>query len=390
MQDSLRLSVGLSCLWGFSSVGQAGDSPAARSKSSTVAGRASVDAAATGAVKPATKVVTKITRTAQRVIRGQNSDNPFEDPASEASKEVIPPPEPHQSSPPAPEPDALKRLRDRSAKARWDQLHQEWLKARKNRAATAKPEPQQAPAANEPAETGTGQVNNPFEPDIAIPDTSPEAVSPTTESPEPPVGDGARRPTVPSRPVFLQAQPKAREQLPTEDELNKLLNADNGERLPPPVRDPSLLPKITEIQPNPEARAEPPGTRPIPEQDPQSYVQIGGNSQFTPRSFPEYTCAFEATNVWSNPLYFEDPALERYGHSLPRLIQPIASVARFGAQVVFLPYQMTIKPLDSKIYPLGWYSPGDYVPYRLYQPGWNGKAAAVQAATILGVGYATP
>ncbi len=385
MQDSIRLSVGLSCLWGVSSLGLAADTSVPKPRSSQVVGRAAVDQSV-AATRPGLGSASKITRTTRHVIRAQN---PFEETTIEASSDVIPPPEPPKSSPPAPEADALKRLLDRSAKARWDQLHQEWLKARKNRNAAPDATRQQSPAAEQPAGTSAGP-ENPFEAETAAPGTSPETESPTTDNAEPPSGDGARRPAVPSRPVYLQAQPKNRDQLPTEEELNKLLNDDNGQRLPPPVRDPSLLPKITDIQPLPEERAEPAGTRPIPEQDPKSYVQIGGRNQFTPRSFPEFTYSFEATNVFSNPLYFEDAPLERYGHRLPGLIQPIASVARFGTQVVFMPYQMTVKPLNTKIYPLGWYTPGDCVPYRLYKPGYNLKAAAVQTATILGFSYALP
>jgi hypothetical protein len=71
-------------------------------------------------------------------------------------------------------------------------------------------------------------------------------------------------------------------------------------------------------------------------------------------------------------------------------LQPFASVGKFSAQLVFLPYQMAYAPPCSRVSPLGWYAPGDYVPYRLYQPPLSGKGAVVEAATILGVGYATP
>lgn len=377
MRDSICLSVGLGCVWGLTSPGYAADSPTDKAG---VVDRSAVDAPRIVAGKSLVKE-SKTIRTAQRIIRAQNE---FEEPAAEERGGVIPPPEP---TAPPPGSDALKRLRDRSAKARWDQLHQEWLKARKNRNSQTEPTRTrpQGPAAEQPAEP-TGDPANPFESNEAASENPDPVNNLVPNGPEFEAGPDRRR--VPANPVLLQGQPKPRQPLPTDEELSKLLNAEGGERLPPPVRDPAALPKITEILPNPQERTAPAG-RPIPEHDPNRYVKLGTVPYVAP-TFPEFTYSFEATNVWSNPLYFEDPTLERYGHAHHPLIQPIASVARFGAQVVFLPYQMTIKPLGAKIYPVGWYAPGDYVPYRLHQVPLNGTAAAAQAATILGFSYALP
>lgn len=376
MQDSIRLSVGLGCVCGLTSLGYAVEPP--QGKTAAVVGRSAVDVPHTVAGKSPVKA-TRTTRTAYRVVRAQNE---FEEPAVEQRGGVIPPPAPSESPTGS---DALKRLRDRSAKARWDQLHQEWLKARKNRNSQIETVRPQAPAAEQPGDPATDAAN-PFESNEPGTEGREPANDSVPSSPE--FEAGAERRTVPVNPVLLQAQPKPRQTLPTDEELSKLLNADGGERLPPPVRDPAALPKITEILPNPQERKVPVG-RPIPEQDPNRYVQLG-NIPYVARTFPEFTYTFEATNVWSHPLYFEDPTLERYGHSHHPLIQPIASVARFGAQVVFLPYQLTLKPLGAQIYPVGWYAPGEYVPYRLHQPPLNRTAAAAQAATILGFSYALP
>lgn len=102
------------------------------------------------------------------------------------------------------------------------------------------------------------------------------------------------------------------------------------------------------------------------------------------RSFPDVTLAWQATNFYYYPLYFEDPALERYGHSYPAAIQPFASIARFGTQVVFLPYNMTITPPGKAEYPLGYYRPGEVAPKLHYQPPLNAHAAVVEAAAITG------
>lgn len=106
--------------------------------------------------------------------------------------------------------------------------------------------------------------------------------------------------------------------------------------------------------------------------------------EYEPRSFPEITLAWQPTNFYYYPLYFEDPALERYGHTYAPAIQPIASIARFGAQVVLLPYQMTIIPPGKAEYPLGYYRPGEYAPKLHYQIPLNAQAAVVEAAAVTG------
>lgn len=106
------------------------------------------------------------------------------------------------------------------------------------------------------------------------------------------------------------------------------------------------------------------------------------------RLFPQIPFAWEAANFWYYPLYFADPALERYGHSHHPVIQPIASVARAGVQFVFLPYQMVIEPPCMQTYPLGWYRPGECAPKLHYQPPLNAEAALVEAAAVTGLYFA--
>lgn len=112
--------------------------------------------------------------------------------------------------------------------------------------------------------------------------------------------------------------------------------------------------------------------------------------EFTERSFPEVVFAWEPTNFFYHPLYFSDPALERYGHAHNHLIQPIASIARFGTQFIMLPYQMTIDPPCKPEYALGWYKPGDCAPKLIYQIPLNAQAAAVEAGVLTGLFYAIP
>ena len=108
------------------------------------------------------------------------------------------------------------------------------------------------------------------------------------------------------------------------------------------------------------------------------------------RSFPMVTMAWEPTNFYYYPLYFSDPALERYGHSYHPMVQPVASFARAGVQFVMLPYQMAITPPLKQEYPLGWYRPGECAPKLHYQVPLNAKAAVVEAAVVTGLFFAIP
>lgn len=99
---------------------------------------------------------------------------------------------------------------------------------------------------------------------------------------------------------------------------------------------------------------------------------------------------WQPSNLWHNPLYFEDPGLERSGHTFEPWLQPFASVGRFGVQLVGLPYQMTIDPICQKRYSLGWYRPGECAPKQVHQIPWNTHAAINQAAVVTGAVFALP
>ncbi len=106
---------------------------------------------------------------------------------------------------------------------------------------------------------------------------------------------------------------------------------------------------------------------------------------FVPRDFAHIHYCWEPTNLYHNPIYFEDVPLERYGHTRHyMLIQPFFSVSKFALQLVGLPYQLSLDPVWDKQYSLGYYRPGEYVPYKYYQIPWNAKALAVEAGVISG------
>lgn len=90
------------------------------------------------------------------------------------------------------------------------------------------------------------------------------------------------------------------------------------------------------------------------------------------------------TNLYHYPLYFEDPSLERYGHTYHPIVQPFASAGRFATQLVGLPYQMALHPVHSREYTLGYYRPGECAPKKHYQIPFNEEAAIAQAAAMAG------
>ncbi len=90
------------------------------------------------------------------------------------------------------------------------------------------------------------------------------------------------------------------------------------------------------------------------------------------------------------PLYFQDPVLERYGHSVEQfvgpigryltyplddptqstqrnqIIQPFFSVGLFAFQIAALPYNLIMDPPWEAQYDLGYYRPGDNIPTDTY------------------------
>ncbi|MFM8219723.1 MAG: hypothetical protein ACKOJF_12480, partial [Planctomycetaceae bacterium] len=125
-----------------------------------------------------------------------------------------------------------------------------------------------------------------------------------------------------------------------------------------------------------------PVERRLTEVDPHS-SQVAATGR---RNFQQVNYCWEPSNLYHLPIYFEDFCLERYGHTRHYLLQPVVSNGLFAAQLLGLPYQMTIDPICKKRYVLGWYRPGSYVPFTYHQVPWNTEAAVVQGAAVTG-GY---
>lgn len=137
--------------------------------------------------------------------------------------------------------------------------------------------------------------------------------------------------------------------------------------------------------PSPSSICEADPNRLCPEEQP---LPESGSAE---RYFAHMNYFWAASNVHYNPLYFEDPQLERYGQvHLHDSVQPLFSMARFGGQLIGLPYQMALAPVHDRVYPLGYYRPGDPAPRLIYQPPLNAKAGAVSAGVYTGLFFLVP
>ncbi len=108
------------------------------------------------------------------------------------------------------------------------------------------------------------------------------------------------------------------------------------------------------------------------------------------RNFIDIEYCWDAPNLFRNPLYFEDVALERYGHTYCEPIQSIASASKFGLQLVGLPYQMALAPVHKRETSLGYYRPGDPAPHKCYQIPLNAEAAFKAAYVYTGMSFIVP
>ncbi len=118
--------------------------------------------------------------------------------------------------------------------------------------------------------------------------------------------------------------------------------------------------------------------------------ELPGSLESHERYFAHLDFLWLPSNIFYSPLYFEDPALERYGHTHGPLVQPLASTSRFAVQLIGLPYQVALDPPHRRVYPLGFFRPGECAPKQVTNVPLNAKAAAASAAVYTGLIFAFP
>ena len=90
-----------------------------------------------------------------------------------------------------------------------------------------------------------------------------------------------------------------------------------------------------------------------------------------------------------NPLWFEDPNLERCGRGWGHLTSAVSFV-RFNANIAILPYRMTAQPWCSCARTLPDCTVCEKFGHDAYLPPWSWRAAAVQAGAVVGGIYVVP
>jgi hypothetical protein len=106
------------------------------------------------------------------------------------------------------------------------------------------------------------------------------------------------------------------------------------------------------------------------------------------RDFTMLTFTWTASGQCHKPLYFENVALERYGHSAGPIKQHFWSAAHFFGSVLILPYNMGVYPANECRYALGYYEPGDCAPWMIHAFPLSKRGALSQLTFVLGLwGY---
>jgi hypothetical protein len=108
-----------------------------------------------------------------------------------------------------------------------------------------------------------------------------------------------------------------------------------------------------------------------------------GDEVFVPRHWAGLTYTWKASGLCHKPLYFEELALERYGHTWGYL-QPFVSGAHFFGTLPILPYKMGVEAPWECIYALGYYEPGSCAPYIVYPVPLNVRGALLEAGAWTG------
>lgn len=110
---------------------------------------------------------------------------------------------------------------------------------------------------------------------------------------------------------------------------------------------------------------------------------------FPVREFAGTNFTWTASNLCHNPLYFEQPALERYGHTIGPL-QPVLSGAQFLATIPAMPMLMAIDPPNECQYALGYYRPGSCAPRKWSPLPYSTRGAIVEGGVATALVFLIP
>jgi hypothetical protein len=117
---------------------------------------------------------------------------------------------------------------------------------------------------------------------------------------------------------------------------------------------------------------------------------IDDGSPHPGRAWAETVYTWKASALCHKPLYFEDEALERYGHSWGPCLDPLVSGAHFFTKLPALPYCMGLSPPCECQYALGHYRPGSCAPYMCDPVPIMSRASLLQAGAVVGAAALLP
>ncbi len=223
----------------------------------------------------------------------------------------------------------------------------------------------------------------PAAPQIPPPPAAPRTLPEQTTPPPPP-----RAPAAKPREPALQGESsqKSEQVAPKSSELEALIAA-GPEFGKEECKTPSeVLRPIGELTDDASVRADK-GLRKSDRMLPRM-CELGG--EFQPRLWAPSTFMWKASGLCHKPAYFDDPQLERYGHSWGPYVQPLVSGAHFFLTVPILPYKMGLYPPDECVYTLGYYRPGSCTPYLLDPLPLSVRAALVEAGAWTGMALLIP
>lgn len=107
-------------------------------------------------------------------------------------------------------------------------------------------------------------------------------------------------------------------------------------------------------------------------------------------SWARTTFTWKASALCHKPAYFEDEAVERYGHTVGPWAQSIVSGGHFFLTVPILPYLMALYPPNECIYTLGYYRPGSCAPFTFDPLPLSIRAAIAEGGVWTGMVFLIP
>ena len=117
---------------------------------------------------------------------------------------------------------------------------------------------------------------------------------------------------------------------------------------------------------------------------------IDEGTMYNGRCWDQITYMWKASCLCHKPLYFEDEALERYGHSWGPCCDPLVAGAHFFCTMPVLPYCMGVTPPSECMYALGHYRPGNCAPYMINPVPLSCRGAALEAGAVAGAIWFIP